>query len=69
MEKKYFRLFKLTSRSAPHKANLKQDYAKIQTAAKELKKSEKFNSWLIQELPKVYTDILVNPAFRKRKSI
>ena len=55
--KKYFRLFKLTSRSAPHKANLKQDYAKIQTAAKELKKSEKFNSWLIQELPKVYTDI------------
>ncbi|HRI00733.1 MAG TPA: peptidylprolyl isomerase [Saprospiraceae bacterium] len=52
--KTYYRIFKLHSRSSPHKANLKQDYSKIQTAAKEIKKNQRFQLWLLRELPKVY---------------
>ncbi len=54
---KYYRLIKLKSRTEPHKANLKQDYAKIQAAAKELKKNLKFNEWLEMKMPKAYIEI------------
>lgn len=53
--KKYFRVFKLISRTQPHKANLLQDYSKIQQAAKEQKKNEKFREWLNNHIPKVYS--------------
>ncbi|MCC6816775.1 MAG: peptidylprolyl isomerase [Saprospiraceae bacterium] len=55
--KKYFRVFKLISRSSPHKANLLQDYSKIQQAAKEQKKNEKFREWLEAHVPRIYSDI------------
>ncbi len=55
--KKVFRIIKLVSRSTPHKANLQQDYAKIQTAAKEQKKNEYFRTWLEQKIPAVYSYI------------
>ncbi len=55
--KKYFRIFKLISRTVPHKANLKQDYSKIQQAAKELKKNQIFRDWLNQHVPKIYSDV------------
>ncbi|NOT36961.1 MAG: peptidylprolyl isomerase [Saprospiraceae bacterium] len=55
--KKYFRIFKLISRTPPHKANLLQDYAKIQIAAKEQKKNEKFREWLNVHIPKIYSDV------------
>ncbi|MEO6191171.1 MAG: peptidylprolyl isomerase [Saprospiraceae bacterium] len=55
--KKYYRIFKLISRTSPHKANLLQDYAKIQQAAKELKKNEIFRKWLNVHVPKIYSDI------------
>ncbi len=55
--KKYFRVFKLISRTQPHKANLQQDYSKIQQAAKEQKKNEKFREWLNNHIPKIYSDI------------
>ncbi|MFN8279632.1 MAG: peptidylprolyl isomerase [Saprospiraceae bacterium] len=55
--KKYFRILKLVSRSAPHKANLRQDYAKIQQAAKDLKKNEIFRDWLNSHAPKIYSEV------------
>ena len=55
--KKYYRIFKLRSRTDPHKANLKQDYSKIQAAAKENKKNEYFKEWIDRKLPKVYIEI------------
>ncbi len=55
--KKIFRIFKLISRSVPHKANLLQDYAKIQTATKEMKKNAIFRDWLNLHVPKVYSDV------------
>jgi|JI10StandDraft_1071094.scaffolds.fasta_scaffold08969_8 peptidyl-prolyl cis-trans isomerase SurA len=55
--KKYFRIFKLQSRTNPHKASLEADYAKIQTAAKELKKNEHFKKWLDQKIPKIYAEV------------
>ncbi|MDQ3142988.1 MAG: peptidylprolyl isomerase [Bacteroidota bacterium] len=55
--KKYYRIIKLHSRTDPHKANLQQDYAKIQTAAKELKKNEQFRIWIDSKLPTVYVEI------------
>ncbi|MEP7194992.1 MAG: peptidylprolyl isomerase [Saprospiraceae bacterium] len=54
---KSFKIFKLISRSTPHKANLLQDYAKIQQAAKEQKKSEIFRNWLSIHVPKIYSEI------------
>ena len=42
----YFRIVKLQSRTKPHKANLKQDYSKIQKAAIESKKSEYISNWI-----------------------
>lgn len=55
--KTYYRIFKLRSRTDPHKANLKQDYSKIQAAAKENKKNEYFKEWIDRKLPKVYIEI------------
>ncbi|MBK9270608.1 MAG: peptidylprolyl isomerase [Saprospiraceae bacterium] len=55
--KKVFRIVKLVSRSTPHRANLQQDYHKIQTAAKEMKKNEHFRIWLEQKIPSVYSYI------------
>ncbi|MDX1684273.1 MAG: peptidylprolyl isomerase [Saprospiraceae bacterium] len=43
---KGYRIIKLLSFSDPHRANLKQDYFKIQKAAVEQKKNEKFFNWI-----------------------
>ena len=54
---KTFRIVKLQTKKNPHKANLKQDYAKIQLAAKEFKKNLKFQEWLSTHVPKAYIEI------------
>lgn len=54
---KTFRITKLQSKTNPHKANLKQDYAKIQLAAKEFKKNQKFQEWLSTHVPKAYIEL------------
>jgi peptidyl-prolyl cis-trans isomerase SurA len=43
---KYYRLVKLISKSSPHKANLLQDYNKIQSATIEQKKNESLIKWI-----------------------
>ncbi|MBK6544676.1 MAG: peptidylprolyl isomerase [Saprospiraceae bacterium] len=54
---KTYRIVKLLSKSAPHKANMKQDYAKIQLAAKEYKKNIKFQEWLGNNVPRAYIEL------------
>ncbi|TNE61572.1 MAG: peptidylprolyl isomerase, partial [Bacteroidetes bacterium] len=54
---RYFRLVLLQSRTKPHKADLKQDYNKIQAAALEQKKSEYLERWVLDKLQKTYLSI------------
>ncbi len=58
---RYYRLILLESRSKPHKADLRQDYNKIQAAALEQKKSEYLEQWMLQRLRK--THIAIDPLF------
>lgn len=57
----YYRIVQLQSRTNPHKANLKQDYSKIQKAAIESKKSEFISSWIKDKVDATYIDI--DPMF------
>jgi peptidyl-prolyl cis-trans isomerase SurA len=41
-----YKIVQLQSRSAPHQANLKQDYSRIQDAARESKKNQAFSDWI-----------------------
>jgi len=49
-----YRIIKLLSRARPHKANLKEDYSKIQYFAKENKKNEYFARWIQEKANKTY---------------
>lgn len=52
-----FRIIKLLSRTRPHKANLEQDYAKIQFYAKENKKNAYFAEWVQEKAAKKYIQL------------
>lgn len=52
-----YRLVLLQSRSKPHKADLKQDYGKIQIAALEQKKSEFTEKWVLEKLRSTYLSV------------
>jgi peptidyl-prolyl cis-trans isomerase SurA len=52
-----FRLVMLQSRSKPHKADLKQDYNKIQQAALEQKKSTYTEKWVLEKLRSTYLSV------------
>lgn len=54
---RYYRLIQLQSRTKPHKANLKQDYNKIQAAALEQKKASYTEKWVIERLRSTYLSI------------
>jgi len=58
----YFRIVVLQSRTAPHRANLKQDYSKIQQAAIQSKQSEFINTWVAEKTGSTYiaVDALYN---------
>lgn len=58
---KYYKILYLNSRTDPHQANLKQDYAKFQSLAKESKKSEILAKWLEENVNGTY--VRVDPAF------
>lgn len=57
-----FKLVLLQSRSKPHRADLKQDYSKIQTAALEQKKAEFTERWVLEKLHSTY--LAVDPMFQ-----
>ena len=56
-----YRIIQLQSRTRPHKASLKEDYEKIQQFAKESKKNEYFNNWIMSKIGSAYTK--VDPLF------
>ncbi len=58
---KYFKILYLNSRTDPHQANLKQDYAKFQSLAKESKKSDVLSKWMESHIADVY--VKVDPSF------
>lgn len=51
----------------PHKANLEEDYSKIQAAAIQKKKSDKMSSWIEEKAPSYY--IKVDPEYQSCTSI
>ena len=54
---KMYRIIQLQSRTAPHKANLAQDYSKIQKATIESKRNEFINSWIDDKVNSTYIAI------------
>ncbi len=56
-----YRLVKLQSRTAPHRASLQLDYFKIQQAAIEAKKNEFINEWVTDKIDNTY--IYIDPMF------
>jgi peptidyl-prolyl cis-trans isomerase SurA len=52
-----YRIVQLQSRTAPHKANLQQDYSKIQAAAIESKKNEFINNWVEEKINSTFISI------------
>ena len=59
--KNAFRLVMLKNRSAPHKANLKDDYQKIQEVTTQEKQSKAMNDWVTKK--KKSTFIHINPEY------
>lgn len=57
-----YKIVQLQGRTAPHKANLKQDYSRIQDAARESKKNEVFSDWVDQKIPNTY--IMMDPQYQ-----
>lgn len=49
-----YQLIKLLTRTKPHRANLQEDYSRIQEFAKESKKSEYINGWLQDKIKSNY---------------
>lgn len=56
------RIVYLRSRTAPHKANLKDDYGKIQSVALEQKKQQKIQEWVTAKVPTFY--LWIAPEYR-----
>jgi len=57
-----FKIVQLQGRSAPHQASLKQDYSRIQDAAKESKRNVAFADWVDKHIPDTY--IMIDPQYR-----
>ncbi len=55
--KEEYRLYYLKSRTNPHKANLEEDYSRIQVFALEKKKMEMMDQWIGEKIKKTYIRI------------
>ena len=58
-----FRVVQLNSQSNPHRANLKEDYSKIQAAAIEEKKNIYLSDWVAEKVSSTY--ISIDPLFEE----
>lgn len=54
---KHFRIIQLQSRTVPHKANLQQDYNKIQKASLESKKGQYISDWVVKKINSTYINV------------
>ncbi|MBE9485029.1 MAG: peptidylprolyl isomerase [Bacteroidetes bacterium] len=61
--KQAYRLLYLKKRTLPHRANMREDYDKIQAWALEQKKAEAFQEWISKKAAKTY--IRINDKFRQ----
>ncbi len=59
-----YRIFQLQSRTPPHRANLRQDYSRIQEAARMSKRNEAFNVWIDENIRNTY--IVVDEWYYRR---
>lgn len=57
----YYKIVQLQSRSAPHQANLEQDYSRIQDAAKDNKQTFAFSDWIDKHIGKTF--IMIDPSY------
>ena len=55
--KQEYRIYYLKDRTSPHRANLENDYARIQTMALNQKKEKTVNNWVSEKLPGTYVRI------------
>jgi peptidyl-prolyl cis-trans isomerase SurA len=58
-----YKIVQLQGRSAPHLANLRQDYSRIQDAARDSKRNVAFSDWLSKKLNNTY--ITIDPEYRQ----
>jgi peptidyl-prolyl cis-trans isomerase SurA len=56
--KQDYRIYYLKSRTNPHKANLEEDYARIQLIALESKKMNVIDEWITNKLNTTYVAIM-----------
>jgi len=56
-----YKIVQLQGRTTPHQANLKQDYSRIQDAARESKKNGVFSDWVDDHIPNTY--IMLDPSY------
>ena len=52
-----YRIVMLNSRTKPHRASLEQDYSRISTFAKESKKNQYYNSWMIDRMEDTFIKV------------
>jgi len=62
-----YKIVQLQGRTSPHLANLKQDYSRIQEAARDSKRNTAFSDWLEKKLVKTY--IVLDPQYRNCPNI
>ena len=55
--KQEYRIYYLKDRTNPHRANIENDYARIQQMALDKKKDKVINNWVIQKMPGTYIRI------------
>ena len=58
----FYKIVQLQGRTPPHRANLAQDYNRIQDAARESKKGQAFSDWIEKRVPETY--IVVDDEFK-----
>lgn len=61
------RIVYLKTRTEPHKANLEDDYSKIQAVALNQKQAQKIQEWLLQKIPSYY--IKIDPEYTECKQM
>lgn len=57
-----YKIVQLQARTMPHRANLKQDYSRIQDAARESKRNQVFSDWVDDHIPNTY--IMIDPSYK-----
>jgi peptidyl-prolyl cis-trans isomerase SurA len=63
----FFKIVQLQGRSSPHQASLKQDYSRIQEAARESKRNTAFSDWIDKRINDTY--IMLDPQYQECATI